>query len=103
MWLRRLGCFGRAAGMSSAALDAKAKGIDVRFGDPRENFRDKGICGSPEAIHGLVGTLTDSDNPIKDWPGLSSHGLSAQSFHPKIAGARLYADRLQSTMAGWTL
>ncbi|MFC9817414.1 GDSL-type esterase/lipase family protein [Streptomyces virginiae] len=92
-----------AGQMSSAALDAKAKGIDVRFGDPRENFRDKGICGSPEAIHGLVGTLTDSDNPIKDWPGLSSYGLSAQSFHPKIAGARLYADRFQSTMAGWTL
>ncbi|MFK0017117.1 hypothetical protein [Streptomyces sp. NPDC091027] len=89
--------------MSGAALDAEAKGIDVRFGDPRENFRAKGICGSPEAIHGLVGTLPDSDNPIKDWLGLSSYGLSAQPFHPKIAGARLYTDRLQSTLAGWTL
>ncbi|MER6198483.1 hypothetical protein ABT234_14110 [Streptomyces sp. NPDC001586] len=27
----------------------------------------------------------------------------ALSFHPKVAGAWLYADRLQSTMAGWTL
>ncbi|MER6316589.1 Ku protein [Streptomyces sp. NPDC001581] len=92
-----------AGQMTGVALDAQKKGIDVRFGDPRENFADKGICGTPEAIHGIVKTLTDSDDTIKDWPGLSSYGLSAQSFHPKIAGARFYADRLQSTMTGWTL
>lgn len=89
--------------MWSSRVSVSRSGRCARGRSGGETLRDKGICGSPEAIHGLVGTLTESDNPIKDWPGLSSYGLSAQSFHPKIAGARLYADRLQATMAGWTL
>ena len=28
-------------------------------------------------------------------------GLSAQSFHPKIAGARLYADTLKAALGNW--
>lgn len=30
----------------------------------------------------------------------NQYGLSAQSFHPKIGGARLYANALEHTMAG---
>ena len=39
----------------------------------------------------------DSDQPKTDYPILENYGLSAQSFHPKIGGARLYADSLERT------
>ena len=87
--------------MKDAALQARSRGIDARFSDPTTNFDGKGVCGNPESIHGMVKTLTDSDNTIKDWPILSSYGLSAQSFHPKIGGARLYADAMEWTIDGW--
>ncbi|MFJ3786349.1 hypothetical protein [Streptomyces sp. NPDC090093] len=45
--------------------------------------------------------MTDSDNTIKDWPLLKDYGLSAQSFHPKISGARLYADAMEWSIGGW--
>ncbi|MET9357001.1 hypothetical protein ACWF8U_16080 [Streptomyces olivaceus] len=35
---------------------------------------------------------------MTDWPILKNYGLSAQSFHPKIAGARLYANSMEGTM-----
>ncbi|MER7742577.1 hypothetical protein ABTX34_30445 [Streptomyces sp. NPDC096538] len=43
-------------------------------------------------------TLTKSDEPKKDWPIIRNYGLSAQSFHPKIGGARLYANSLERTL-----
>ena len=89
--------------MRNAVVDAQNAGIDARFTDPRDHFLNKGVCGDPETIHGIVKTLTDSDNPAVDWPILSSYGLSAQSFHPKITGARLYADALEGTLSGWGL
>ncbi|UQA96708.1 golvesin C-terminal-like domain-containing protein [Streptomyces halobius] len=89
--------------MDAAAADARPSGIDVRFTNPMSEFAGKGICGDPESIHGLVVKLTDSDNPAIDWPILNIYGLSAQSFHPKISGARLYANALEGTMDGWGL
>ncbi|MGW0704262.1 GDSL-type esterase/lipase family protein [Streptomyces sp. NPDC002867] len=89
------------AEMKDAAALARSKGIDARFSDPTVNFEGKGVCGNPESIHGMVKTLTDSDNTVKDWPILKDYGLSAQSFHPKIAGARLYADAMEWTIDGW--
>ncbi|WP_053698823.1 SGNH/GDSL hydrolase family protein [Streptomyces sp. NRRL F-5755] len=91
-----------AANMQKVADTAKAENdIDVRFSNPIPDFEGKGICGNPETIHGLVLHTVDSDNPIKDWPILRDYGLSAQSFHPKIAGARLYANSLERTMKDW--
>ncbi|MEU3228187.1 SGNH/GDSL hydrolase family protein [Streptomyces sp. NPDC006976] len=89
--------------MRNAVVDAQNAGIDARFTDPRDHFLNKGVCGSPETIHGIVKTLTDSDDPAVDWPFLRSYGLSAQSFHPKITGARLYANALEGSLSGWGL
>ncbi|ANW17112.1 hypothetical protein BB341_02205 [Streptomyces clavuligerus] len=38
--------------------------------------------------------------PATDYPIVEKSGLSAQSFHPKTGGARLYADSLERTMTG---
>ncbi|MES9523050.1 SGNH/GDSL hydrolase family protein [Streptomyces capoamus] len=89
--------------MQGAADDAKAQGVDVRFTDPAKDFAGKGVCGDPEQVHGIVKTLVKSDNPSNDWHWLRNYGLSAQSFHPKIGGARLYADALERTMKGMGL
>ncbi|MFE0253962.1 SGNH/GDSL hydrolase family protein [Streptomyces sp. NPDC059010] len=87
--------------MGNAVTDAKNKGIDAKFANPISKFSGKGICGDPESIHGIVTKLVDSDKPAVDWPILKDYGLSAQSFHPKIAGARLYADVLEASLNGW--
>ncbi|MCC5476067.1 SGNH/GDSL hydrolase family protein [Streptomyces barringtoniae] len=92
-----------AAAMQGAADDAKASGINVWFSNPKSDFAGKGVCGDPEQVHGIVKTLVKSDEPIKDWPLINQYGLSAQSFHPKIGGARLYANALERTMAGMSL
>ncbi|WP_371792308.1 SGNH/GDSL hydrolase family protein [Streptomyces sp. NBC_01471] len=92
-----------ASVMQGAADDANKLGTRVWFSDPSSDFAGKGVCGDPEDVHGIVKTLTDSDDPKIDWPFLRNYGLSAQSFHPKIAGARLYANSLERTMAGMSL
>ena len=92
-----------AAQMQGAVDDAKAGGIKAWFSNPKQDFAGKAICGNPEQIHGIVTDLTESDQPIFDWPILNDFGLSAQSFHPKIGGARLYADSLERTMGGMDL
>ncbi|MFI6469842.1 hypothetical protein ACIBL5_06190 [Streptomyces sp. NPDC050516] len=86
-----------------AADDARKAGAQVWFSNPKTDFDGQGICGNPEQIHGLVKTLTKSDKPPLDWPFDGRYGLSAQSFHPKIGGARLYANSLERTMAGMGL
>jgi hypothetical protein len=78
-----------------------AEKVDVGFANPQAFFHGKAICGNPETIHGVVTKLTESDNPIRDWPVLRDRGLSAQSFHPKISGARLYADTLEAALKAW--
>ncbi|SCF62156.1 GDSL-like Lipase/Acylhydrolase family protein [Streptomyces sp. LamerLS-31b] len=92
-----------ATAMQGAADDAKTQGVNVWFSDPTRDFAGKGVCGDPEQVHGIVKTLVKSDNPSNDWPWLRSYGLSAQSFHPKIGGARLYANSLERTMTGMGL
>ncbi|MFJ8199296.1 SGNH/GDSL hydrolase family protein [Streptomyces sp. NPDC096152] len=92
-----------AGAMQQAADDARAKGIQVWFSNPKQNFAGKAVCGDPESVHGIVKTLVDSDEPKTDYPFLREYGLSAQSFHPKIGGARLYADSLERTFTGMGL
>lgn len=75
--------------MRGAVGDAREAGVRVWFSDPRTVFAGKGICGDPETIHGIVADRTPGDPPGP---------TSAQSFHPKISGARLYADALESTL-----
>ncbi|MFF4351734.1 GDSL-type esterase/lipase family protein [Streptomyces sp. NPDC001530] len=76
--------------MKGAASDA---GTYAVFSDPRDEFAGKAICGDPESVHGIVMTgrsQADNDGPAP----------SMQSFHPKPAGARLYADALEHTLRG---
>ncbi|MEU4931069.1 SGNH/GDSL hydrolase family protein [Streptomyces yokosukanensis] len=75
-------------------------GVDVGYANPQAFFHGKAVCGDPESIHGIVTDLTDSDEPKIDWP-FFQFGISAQSFHPKIAGARLYADTLEAALGAW--
>ncbi|MEV7419135.1 NocE [Streptomyces sp. NPDC089919] len=84
--------------MQAAADEVKAQGVQVRFANPKNRFAGKAICGSPESIHGLVTDLVESDDALVD-TDLVKAGSSAQSFHPKIEGARIYADVLQDTLA----
>ncbi|MFF7747956.1 hypothetical protein ACFZCP_01635 [Streptomyces sp. NPDC007971] len=61
------------------------------FADPRDNFDGKAACGSPETINALVENgreKADSESP----------NPSMQSLHPKIAGARIYADTLEQKL-----
>ncbi|XEC32690.1 NocE [Streptomyces fradiae] len=85
--------------MDGAAADARAQGVKVWFSNPKEAFKGQAICGSPETVHGLVGDLVESDVPNLDIDVIKV-GASAQSFHPKIAGARHYADALEQTLGG---
>lgn len=79
--------------MFDVADVARRKAVDVGYANPQAFFHGKAVCGSPETIHGVVTDLTTSDNPKIDWP-FFTFGTSAQSFHPKVAGAGLYADTL---------
>ncbi|MFD3628463.1 NocE [Streptomyces sp. NPDC058698] len=101
-WLSGVADF-LAGQMRNAVVEARIAGVDARFTDPRDHFLNKGVCGDPETIHGIVKTLTESDEPKTDWPIAKNYGLSAQSFHPKISGARLYANALEDTLSGWGL
>ncbi|MGW1871588.1 hypothetical protein ACWCPS_39520 [Streptomyces mauvecolor] len=76
----------------------KKAGVQVEFADPKDDFHNQGICGAPEQVHGLVLSLTKSDKPALGWPTINKYGLSAQPFHPKIGGARLYANTLERKM-----
>ncbi|WP_392965953.1 SGNH/GDSL hydrolase family protein [Streptomyces sp. LN245] len=74
--------------MRNAASDVASTGANVVFADPRTEFDGKAICGNPETVNGIVQngrSQADNDSPN---PAMAS-------FHPKIAGARLYANVLQ--------
>ncbi len=86
--------------MFEAAGSERRQGVDVGYVNPQAFFHGKAICGDPETIHGIVTDLTTSDIPNIDWP-FFQFGLSNQAFHPKIAGARLYADALEYALEGW--
>ncbi|WP_345463333.1 SGNH/GDSL hydrolase family protein [Actinoallomurus oryzae] len=84
--------------MSGAAADATADGAPVTFADPRSSFAGQAICGDPETIHGIVTDQTpgDTGDPVLGIPGLPA--VSAQSFHPKIAGATTYSRVFSATL-----
>ncbi|MEV8062848.1 SGNH/GDSL hydrolase family protein [Streptomyces antimycoticus] len=80
--------------MKGAVDDAnsqyKAKAV---LSDPRGVFTGKAVCGDPESVHGIViSGQAKADNELPK--------PSMQSFHPKPAGARLYADSLEKTLKG---
>ncbi|MFJ7004500.1 GDSL-type esterase/lipase family protein [Streptomyces albidoflavus] len=72
----------------TAAMREAAKANDAIFVDPAKEFQGKAICGDPETIHGVVTSgRSEADN--------SAPLPSMKSFHPKVSGARLYADALE--------
>ncbi|GAA2643172.1 SGNH/GDSL hydrolase family protein [Streptomyces lunalinharesii] len=77
--------------MKGAAADA---GMNIVFSDPTANFKDKGACGDPEDIHAIV-----LDKSPGDDPDLTDQPVGSSTLHPKIAGARLYADALEKTLS----
>ncbi|MFI5898219.1 SGNH/GDSL hydrolase family protein [Actinoplanes sp. NPDC051513] len=87
-WMNDMGDV-MAQEMSGAAADATNAGALTWFSDPRQDFAGQGICGNPETIHGIVTDRTPGDTP--------ANPTSAQSFHPKIAGATKYANSLNRT------
>ncbi|WP_313906152.1 SGNH/GDSL hydrolase family protein [Streptomyces sp. 130] len=88
-WLNELADM-LAREMAGAVADANEQyGADAVFSDPRDEFMGKGICGDPDAIHGIILTgHSEADN----------HPNSMKSFHPNMLGGRLYADSLESTL-----
>lgn len=87
--------------MKGAVADANREhNANAVFSDPRDEFAGKAICGDPETVHGIVlSGHSEADN--RDWEWLPGNvAPSMKSFHPKIAGARLYADSLQNTLRG---
>ncbi|QXE35932.1 NocE [Streptomyces sp. GMY02] len=72
-------------------MAAAAAAAGAEFVDPGPDFMGKAICGDPESIHGIVSTgRSEADN--------SPPQPSMKSFHPKISGARLYANALERTL-----
>ncbi|WP_327255360.1 SGNH/GDSL hydrolase family protein [Streptomyces sp. NBC_01244] len=89
-WLNEIGAL-LVKEMKNAVADAKASGnVKAWFSDPTKPFYGHAICGNPETIHGIVNDKTPGD--------VGGVPPSAQSFHPKTAGARLYANSLQDTL-----
>ncbi|MEU7056895.1 SGNH/GDSL hydrolase family protein [Streptomyces sp. NPDC046197] len=90
-----------ATEMKGAVDDANAQyNANAVFSDPRDEFAGKAICGDPEDVNGIVlSGHSKADN--RDWKWLPGNvAPSMKSFHPKIAGAGLYALALQHTLAG---
>lgn len=89
VWVRGL-ADNLATEMKGAVTDA---GTWVVFSDPRADFDGKAACGNPETINAIVETgreKADNDAP----------NPSMKTLHPKIAGARIYADTLEQTLRG---
>lgn len=80
--------------LSLTANQASAQGIPTTFANPIANFLGKGVCGSPEQIHGIVLDATPGDKPQT----LGLFPPSNQSFHPKIGGTILYSDALNTAL-----
>jgi hypothetical protein len=60
-------------------------------GLPMPYFEGKGVCGNPEAIGGLITTLTPGEPP--------GQLASQQSFHPNMLGTSLYAQAFEEALA----
>ncbi|MFE2974176.1 GDSL-type esterase/lipase family protein [Streptomyces sp. NPDC059258] len=82
---------GEVAPKLSQEMKAAATSVGATFVDPTPDFQGKAICGDPESIHGIVTdgrSEADNDAPSP----------SMKSFHPKISGARLYANALERAL-----
>ncbi|MGY0056872.1 SGNH/GDSL hydrolase family protein [Streptomyces sp. LZ34] len=79
--------------MNGAVSDFKSQpGTNAVFADPRREFDGKTVCGDPEMVNGIVLTgLSQADNT-----GPLAIGMA--SFHPKVGGARLYANVLERVL-----
>ncbi|MDX3530055.1 hypothetical protein P1P75_27485 [Streptomyces sp. ID05-39B] len=75
----------------SQEMKAAATSVGATFVDPAPDFQGKAICGDPESINGIV--LTGRSEADNDSPN-----PSMKSFHPKISGARLYANALERAL-----
>ncbi|MBF9131857.1 hypothetical protein I0C86_23240 [Plantactinospora sp. S1510] len=64
--------------------------MPITFSDPRDAFQNKGVCGIPEGIHGIIAAKTPGEYP--DAP------ISQQSFHPNMRGTTYYADTFNATL-----
>jgi len=82
------------AAMNTAATNSQHAGINVMFSDPRGDFQEKAICGDQQQINPIVTDLTRGDDPH----GFAGFVMSAQSFHPTIGGAAVYAGRADKTL-----
>ncbi|MEU6184262.1 SGNH/GDSL hydrolase family protein, partial [Streptomyces coeruleorubidus] len=72
----------------ATSMKKAADANGATFVDPAPEFQGKAICGDPESIHGVVESgRSEADNDAPQ--------PSMKSFHPKISGARLYADALE--------
>jgi hypothetical protein len=83
--------------LHSIAVRMTNEGIPVLYSDPRDEFELENACSSGEAndetIHRIILTRTEGEDPS----GIIPLG-SQQSFHPKISGARNYADAYANTL-----
>jgi hypothetical protein len=78
-WLNQM------ADLMDSAMATAAANQNVVFADPRTQFRGKAICGDQQQINPLVFSLTRGDDPNLVPP------VSAQSLHPTIGGAAVFA------------
>ncbi|MET4782943.1 GDSL-type esterase/lipase family protein [Glaciihabitans sp. UYNi722] len=96
--------------LQGIATSANTSTHPVYFGDPTNAFYNRGVCGTNPAINpllgyvnGLEGNRTYGDQPMVNWaiPGPNFQlGVSQQSIHPSRDGTTLYAQVMQSTLAG---
>jgi len=96
-----------ATRMGEAVAEAKTAnpGLVAEFANPNgpSYFAGKAVCGDPETVNGVIKDLTPGESGKlpqwlpEDW---NQFGASNQSFHPKIAGAAIYARVMQDTVRG---
>ncbi|MFC4121785.1 GDSL-type esterase/lipase family protein [Nonomuraea zeae] len=67
---------------------AREFGQVVKFANPIDAFEGRGVCGSPELIHGVIVDKTRGES--------SDSAVSQQSFHPNILGAEKFAEIMTS-------
>ncbi|WP_206551832.1 GDSL-type esterase/lipase family protein [Microbacterium testaceum] len=100
--------------ISAGVSAAQAQGVQVTYLSPQHEFKGRNLCTSNSAINGLILEGTPGDVPLQTlpWPGTDIMiTASAQSVHPNLAGAGLYAkaantalrlarNQLSSTLVG---
>ena len=76
----------KAAEQLDGEIGAIARGVGLRFVDPRAAFKDHRICGpAADWLHGV--TFGRDDEPV----------ISPQTFHPNPSGQRGFADAIAAS------